>query len=279
MAQKLLLQIAIAVLVTPGPLRACCEAKKDTIQCKKKSTKTEAVEQILGKLRKATERLKSYKADVEYLFRQPIFESQTLRKGILYYAKPGDKILLRLNFNTLKQDEQKAQKYIEQYIFDGMWLTHIDYQIQSVKRYQLVDPNELKDANQPVDDFDLLARRFPMVGFSETKNLEKEFEITLITPPTEQSKGPVHLHLVVKPGSIYKDDYTSIDIWIDKKTYLPVKITAVSTEEDIYELNFLKAKVNQRINKKVFDWKIPPGFTVEEVPLKKATPASEAGQG
>ena len=34
---------------------------------------------------------------------------------------------------------------------------------------------------------------------------------------------------LTKDDPVYKDDYTSIDFWIDKKLYLPAKIVAVST--------------------------------------------------
>ena len=84
------------------------------------------------------------------------------------------------------------------------------------------------------------------------------------------------MHLKVKPTSIYKDDYTAIDFWIDKKSHLPAKIVAVSTEEDIYEIKFVKPKVNEKIDKKVFDVKVPNGFGEEIIPLKKKVRGAES---
>jgi outer membrane lipoprotein-sorting protein len=179
----------------------------------------------------------------------------------LYFAKYGEKSRLRINFQTLRQDDEKEQKYIEQYIFDGVWLTHIDEQIKEVKRRQLAESNE------PVDAFELARRNFPLLGFGKTEDLKKEFEIEL-----QAESGPsefIKLHLKVRPESIYKDDYTSIDFWLDKKTNLPAKIVAVSTEEDIYEIRLLDAKVNEKIDEKVFEIKVPEGFGVEIIPLKK----------
>jgi outer membrane lipoprotein-sorting protein len=75
--------------------------------------------------------------------------------------------------------------------------------------------------------------------------------------------------LKVNSDSIYKDDYTAIDFWIDKELGLPSKVVAVSTEEDIYEITFLQPKVNGKIDKKVFDFEIPKGFTIEVIPLKQ----------
>ena len=157
--------------------------------------------------------------------------------------------------------DEKEQKYVEQYIFDGVWLTHIDYQIKQVKLYQQAEPNE------PVDAFELASQNFPIIGFSKVEDLKKEFEIKLVEQQEGEPENFIQLHLKVKPDSIYKDDYTSIDFWIDKKLNLPARIVAVSTEEDIYQIKFLKAKVNKKLNKKVFELKIPKGFTVEKTPL------------
>ncbi|MFZ0033982.1 MAG: hypothetical protein WAK60_03200, partial [Sedimentisphaerales bacterium] len=159
--------------------------------------------------------------------------------------------------------DEEEQKYIEQYIFDGVWLTHIDYQIKEVKRYQKAEPNE------PVDAFELVSENFPIIGFSRVEDLKKEFEIGLVEKQGGEAKDFIQLHLKVKAASIYKDDYTSIDFWVDKELYLPAKIVAVSTEEDIYEIKFLKPAVNRKIDKKIFEFEVPEGFNVEIEALKK----------
>ncbi len=239
----------------------CCT--KDINSQYRETVKPDLVETILKKLKQKTAELKSYQGQIEYLFSQPLLESQTFRKGVLYYQKFDKKSNLRINFQTLKQDDEPEEKYIEQYIFDGTWLTHIDYQLKEVKRYQQAEPNE------PVDAFDLARRNFPIIGFSETEDLKKEFEIKLVGQEETEPSPFIQLHLKVKPDSIYKDDYISIDFWIDKKLYLPAKVVAVSTEEDIYEIKLLKAKVNKKLDKKVFEVKIPKGFGKEIIPLKK----------
>jgi outer membrane lipoprotein-sorting protein len=212
----------------------------------------------LEQLREKTERLESYQARIEHLVEQPFpIESQTLRKGTLYYRKFGKKSKLRINFETLKQDDEKEQKYIEQFIFDGVWLTKIDYQIRQVTRKQLAEPNE------PVDALELAKRNFPIVGFTKVGELKKEFEVRLVEQEKTE-KGPfVKLHLQVKPDSVYKDDYIKIDFWIDKASGLPAKIVALTTEEDIYQIKLLRPRVNKKIDSKVFGFKIPKGFTVD----------------
>jgi len=262
MVKETISSAVFTLLVTAGVCWACASTNHLDIQQPQKDVN--CVEAILEQLSEQTNELQSYETQVEYKFSQPLLESQTLRKGVLYYAKNGEKSRLRINFQTLKQDDEKQQKYIEQFIFDGIWLTHIDYQTKAVKRHQLAEPNK------PMDVFDLAGRNLPIIGFSKVQDLKKDFEINLVKQQGGNVEDFAQLHLKVKPDSAYKDDYTTIDFWIDKKLHLPAKIVAVSTEEDIYEIKFLKPKVNKKIAQKVFDFKIPDGFSMEIEPLKKS---------
>lgn len=224
----------------------------------------EAVESVLERLNHSTQKLKSYQCQIEYEVRQPLFESRSLRKGVLYYQRCGEKSKLRINFNTLKQDDEKEKRYIEEYIFDGIWLTHIDHQLKQVKKRQLAEPND------PAEAFDLVSQDFPIIGFTKVEDLRKEFEIELVEQKQGKASTTTQLHLKVKPGSLYKDDYTAINFWIDKKLSLPAKIVARSTEEDIYEMKLVKPRINEKLAKKVFTIKIGKGFGEPEIiPLRK----------
>jgi outer membrane lipoprotein-sorting protein len=257
MDKKIITKIAFILLLMVGICWAGgCTANSAGSQVEKETC---PVDVVLKQLNQKTAELKSYQGQIEYRFIQPLFESETLRKGVLYYARFGKKSKLRINFETRKQDDEEEEKYIEHYIFDGIWLTYVDYQSEQVKRYQQAEPNE------PVDAFDLVSQNFPIIGFSKIEDLKKQFEIKLV----KQKKGKAQLHLKVKADSIYKDDYTSIDLWVDKKSHLPAAIRAISTEEDFCAIKLLKPKINKAIDKKVFEVKIPKGFGVEIIPLKK----------
>ena len=242
--------------------------------CKSNESDPNAVQTILKQLKEKTEQLQSYQGKVEYLFNQPLLESKTLKKGAIYYAKYGTESRLRINFETLKQDDEEEQKYAEQFIFDGIWLTHLDYKIENAERWQITEPNK------PVDAFELAGRSLPIIGFTKVEDLHKHFEMTLVDPnakkpqstsATEKDTGEfIHLHFKTKPDSAYKNDYTSIDLWIDKKLNLPAKIVTVSTEEDISEIKLLKTVVNKEIDRKTFEFEIPKSFGEPQVtPLRK----------
>jgi len=247
--------------------------------------KDDPLNTVLERLNKTTSELKSYQSRIEYNFHQPLLESESLRKGVLYYARSDGKSALSVNFNTLKQDDEKEQKYIEQYIvldgallthtnqeLKGIWLAHLDHQIKEVKYYQLAEPN---DPNKSTDVFELAGRNLPMLGFSKTEDLKKQFEVKLVEKKKDEAEDFIQVHLKVKPNSIYKDDYVSIDFWIDQRLGLPAKIVAVKSEPgppfgDIEEIKFLKPKVNKNVDKKVFEFKIPRDFGEPEVfPLER----------
>jgi outer membrane lipoprotein-sorting protein len=260
----LLLAITVACCAGGLPDRPRRELTDVNSSLRSKTTAEDgSLDAILKQLNQKTAELKSYQCRIEYLFSQPLFESQTLRTGRLYYQKAGRESKLRMNFQTLKQDDADQQKYIEHYFFDGVWLTHIDYQTKTVKRYQMAEPNK------PADAFDLASKNFPIIGFTKIEDLKEQFVINLIEQNPGEPNDFLRLHLIVKPDSIYRNDYASVEFWIDKKLYLPAKIIAVSTEGDIYQLTFFDAKVNEKIDKELFEFKIPEGFDKEIIPLKK----------
>jgi len=223
-----------------------------------------AIEKILKDLGKKTAKLTSYKGKIKYIFRQPLLDSRTVREGMIYYHKSEKTSMLRINFTSLKQDDEPKQKYREYYIFDGVWLTRIDYQVKSVQKRQMTEPN------QPEDAFELARRHFPIIGFGKNEQLKKQFEIKLLPREKKGDTELIHLHLKVKPESIYTEDYKSLDFWIDTSHGLAVKTIAYTTEQDVYEICFSDAVINKKLDTDVFNYKVPESFGEPEViPLKK----------
>ncbi len=259
--------VAAFLLAIPGTVWSGGAPKNQTAPCcSTRAQDANEVEGVLQSLQQKAAELKSYQARVDYLVRQPLLESQQRRKGALYYRKSDDRSNLRIDFQTLQQDDEKEQKYVEQFLFDGVWLWHVDYQTERVEQRQLAEPNE------PIDAFALASRHIPVVGFSKVDDLREQFDVELI-PESQGPASPLqHLRLKVKPDSVYKDDYVTIDFWIDRKVGLPIKVVAVNTEDDIHEIRLLEPKVNVAIDRKVFQIDVPRGFSPEVIPLDKKPP-------
>lgn len=252
----------------------CCQANSKTetrepdivqILPKKNSPEQSKLETVLEKLNNATGKLTSLEAKIEYLFIQDpeMLDSRTLQKGDIYYARDDDGSRLRVNFKTRQQDDDKQQAYREEFIFDGVWLTRIDYKLEKIDYYQRAP------ADEPLDVFEFISHNFPMVGFTNTEKLGKDFDIELIDDNTSKYKDLTQLHLDVKKGSIYEKDYKDIDFWIDKEAFLPIRMTARSTEDDVHDINFLEIKINKKLKNSVFNVETPKHFSENRVSLKK----------
>ncbi len=224
-----------------------------------------SLEGVLAMLDKQVTDLSSYHCKLDYIYKQPLLESQTRRTGTLSYAKFGDRSFLRIDFNTLQYDEEPVQEHTEQFFFDGVWGTYIDYQSHSVQRQQIAEPNA------PMDAFVLVSRRVPVVGFSKIEELRQQFKVELLPESTSPTSPYYQLHLETRPESPYREEYVTIDVEINKQQKLPSKIVAVTTEGDIHEIKLLDATINQPIDRARFNFEIPSDFSLETVPLRHTT--------
>jgi outer membrane lipoprotein-sorting protein len=236
------------------------------------------VDKILNSLQDKAVELKSYQVNMDYVFRQPVLDSRQRRTGVLYYAKSDEKAPakatsrpksnLRIDFRTLQQDEEKERKYLQQYFFDGVWLRDTDPQLQTTTKRQLADEDK------PLDALALAGKQLPVLGFVQVPDLRKQYEITLVPEPAGQSARGPHLHLKAKPDSVHKNDYVTIDLWIDGKIGLPVQVQAVTTEQEIYEIKLTDPKVNTPLDPKLFQADIPRNFSEQVYPLDKNAPGT-----
>ena len=289
MRKKTIIREAFALLLAAG---ACWgSGHAESPRAHKKPVRVDPVDAVLEQLNKKTRELTSYQCRIEKKSIQALLDSQATRKGVLYYMRSGGKSALRMNFETLQQEDEKERKAVEQYIvLDGAWLTHrdhefkgiwlvqIDYRMEEVKYYQLTEPAE---PNKPTDVFELASKNLPMLGFTKTEELKKQFEVELVGQKKTDAKDFTQVRLKVKPNSLYKDDFLSIDFWIDKKVGLPAKVRATKTEPgDIEEIKFLQPKVNKGIDREVFEFKIPKRFGEPEIkPLPKKGEQGQHGSG
>lgn len=218
------------------------------------------VHQVLERIQKAAQGLRSYQCRVDYGVRQPLLESETWRVGDMAYLRQPGGSRLRVNFETLRQDQDPPRPHLEQFLFDGVWLTQVDHTVKSVTKRQMADPNK------PVDAFDLASRDLPILGFTGAEDLGRDFEVQILAPGSEQ-KTPrvIQLSLKARPESRFHKTYRTITFGVDPELWLPARVEAESAEGDIHLISFSRARVNQRIDEAVFDLKIPREFGPPEI--------------
>jgi hypothetical protein len=243
---------------TAGALCPCAEDPNDSPAA--------AIQTILDQMHQTAQTVQTLQADLTYLFVQDpeLLDAKTLRQGKLFYVQGsrGARSHLRISFETVQQDEEPPQPRLEHYLFDGVWLTKIDMSLETVDRYQKAP------ADKPVGVFEFISHNFPMVGFTDPKTLQNEFEI-VPSPVPQDPNQPQHLSLKVRPGSRYKEDYTEMEVWIDRKIWLPVRLTAKSVQGDFYDLKWTNIRMNEKIAENVFQIETPSNFRQNSHPLEQ----------
>lgn len=237
----------------PESVKKVCEEKK-----------TETVEEKIDELAKSSEGIKSYQAEIVSVFKQPLLEAQTVRKGMMYYTRDANSSALRINFFTRQDDEEEPEEDIQQYFFDGVWLSRINFTTKHIEKRQMAREEHAVDA------MNLVSENFPLVGFSDTDKLEEDFIIEQASNSDSNSVGnsSEKIHLIPRKNGRYYDEYQYIDFLVDKNSKLPVLVESLTSEEDIYELSFLNTRINEKIDPNVFFLSMPKDFSIEVIKLE-----------
>jgi outer membrane lipoprotein-sorting protein len=205
----------------------------------------------LQKLNQSVKNIKNLSAAIEYIHSQPLFDTQTVRSGKLFYVKDANNSTLRINFLTIKQDDSANQKYREDYVFDGLKLTKIDYQSKSIATEQLG-----KDA--PIEPFELVQDYFPIIGFSKPDELRQQFEIKL-QQKTDKQKF-ITLILIPKENSGFFKIYKQVEVKIDSKSFLPFDFSGLTLEDEMITIKLSQMDTSTAVKRKVFDIVLPDDF-------------------
>jgi hypothetical protein len=198
----------------------------------------------IEKLNSAVGKLKQLTAQIEYTHAQPLFETQTVRTGRLFYVKDTNFTALRINFLTIKQDVSEKQNYREDYIFDGRKITKIDYQGKSATTEQIA-----KD--KLIEPFELVQEYFPIIGLAKPDEMTGQFNITV-------SKNT--MQLIPKENSKFFKIYKQIDIVINPANFLPFDFTAQTSDDEKITIKLTQIDISKAAEKTVFDVIIPADF-------------------
>ncbi|MCE5187099.1 MAG: hypothetical protein LLF76_13335 [Planctomycetaceae bacterium] len=222
-----------------------------------------ALDDVLASMHTATQKLTSAQTDIFYLtIEDPdLLATNILRTGVLYYLKDDQRSHLRIHFNNLKQDDFEPEERPEDYLFDGVWLTRIDYKLKQIDAFQQAPEDK------PADVFELIRQNFPLVGFSDIKTLNKDFTISLAHSAQDPCDS-IHLLLTTNPQSPFAKEYAKIDFWINNSSFLPARILAYSVQGDLHDIRFSNLQINKNLEKAVFTIEKPSGFRENREPLK-----------
>jgi outer membrane lipoprotein-sorting protein len=218
-----------------------------------------AARKVLDELEKAGETYQTISSDIDYqVYMSEVGDMET-RTGSVIYRK-GDAnatARFRIQFNTLRQGEDAKVKPREdkvEYAFDGTWLNVAKHSIKQMTRYQVAAPGErvelLKIGKGP----------FPLPFGQKADDVVRHFEVTLVPPKQTDPKDTDHLRLITREGSRKEINFRSLEMWVDRKTPLPVRIISADRKDNITTVDFKNVKTNVQVKDDTFHILPPVGW-------------------
>lgn len=203
------------------------------------------------------------KLTYKYVTGPPVEDTMTKLGRLLFKrALPGQTNSMFLIEFDKRIADGAQMKRIEKFAFDGEWLTEFNETSRSVTRRQIVRQGER------IDPFKLGSGPFPMPFGQKRDEILHEFDVTRQKPELEDLPGTTHLHCVPRPGTQLSQKYSRVEIYIDRKIELPIRIVSESKKDgsrievDFKEIDISAAPAGSR-----FTIKCPDGFQEQFEPL------------
>jgi len=188
-------------------------------------TPDSSVDDVLDALRDRGQDLKDFVAKVRLTATDETSGDSTTRIGQLVYQKKADEnARIRITFTQLKQGDRITAKK-QEYLLDKGHFIDRDYQKQLEVNRQVTRPG------QKLDLFKLGEGPFPLPLGQDKAEVHKAFEVTKAAPAKNDPANSVHLVLTPKPDTKLARKFKTIDVWVDLKTHMPVRIATIDTQE------------------------------------------------
>ena len=148
----------------------------------------------------------------------------------------------------------RVRERLEHYVYANGVLSDYDHEARKLTRRQLVQDGELRDPLR------LGEGPIPIPIGQRKADILKSFTVhPAPDPPAGLVKDPSTvegLHLVPRPGTLLaeKDRLTFIDLWIDRKTKVPVAVAMQEADGDRISARFFKPRLNAGIDEADQTW-------------------------
>jgi outer membrane lipoprotein-sorting protein len=222
-----------------------------------------SIDATLDRLDRLGKSLKDFSADVTLTETDQTSGAEVTRNGrVLYQALGEGDARIHVTFLTRTEDDRRYDEKIEYVLKDGIF-TDRNYDTKTEVRRQVLKPGEkanlLKLGDVP----------FPLPIGQDKAVVHRLFEVTRIPPAADEPKDSIHLRLVPKPDTRLKDQFATIDVWVDTQTSFPTRIDAVDSNHTSQQQTVLK-NVKTNTGLKDADFDLPPvqGWNVRTEELK-----------
>lgn len=192
-----------------------------------------AVDALLDDLEKAAEGLRDFEARIAYHKLDAALDRREIRAGRIVYQVREDgtkRFAVLFDTVTIGRSQRDVKKH---YVFDGSWLAEIDHEQKMFIKRQVVEPGKR------MDPLKLGEGPFPLPIGQPRAEVLARFDVSEASVPDEiplklLDKAKVRgIRLVPKPGTPEAEEYTSVDVFYDTETLLPVGVDALAARDAV----------------------------------------------
>ena len=187
-------------------------------------SESSSVDDILDALDARGRNLREFVADVALAEIDDATKFDMVRTGKVLFQKQKDDDRIRVNFVD-KAEGRFAKNEKVEYLLDDGWLIDRDYQRSVEVKRQVLRPGEkanlLKLGEGP----------FPLPIGQPKAEVHKEFEVTKSPAGADAPKGTVHVTLKPREGTRLARKFHVIEVWVDPKLNMPVRIEVLDVNE------------------------------------------------
>jgi hypothetical protein len=220
------------------------------------------VDKILDRLEVKGEAIKglSCKLVYKYVTVFPVEDAQ-IKEGNLLFARDAPNSKFLIHFEKLIADGVVIPRD-EYFLFDGEWFVERNDKARTVIRRQVVRKGER------IDPFKLGEGPFPLPFGQNRADILRNFKVTLVAFELGDPRNSHHLRCVPLPDSELASKYSRVDMFIDRRVELPVRIvTRRVADGNRIEVDFREIDADEAPAKSRFRIEVPAGFEVREEPL------------
>ena len=185
---------------------------------------TSSVDEVLDALDARGRNLQEFVADVRLKEIDEATQLESERTGRVWYQKQGDDDRIRVVFDQKLEGRFVKPEKVE-YLLDDGWLLDRDYRRTVQVKRQVLRPGE------KINLLKLGEGPFPLPIGQPKDQVHKEFEVTKGGLVEGDPKGTVHVTLKPRKGTRLAEKFNVIDVWVDPKTNMPVRIEALDVNE------------------------------------------------
>jgi hypothetical protein len=211
------------------------------------------VDQALDALDQRGQDLRSFTAKVSLKEQDADTMLGSVRTGQVWYQQraPGD-ARMRVTFDEKSDvDGKKITRERIEYMLDQGWLDDRDYQKKIQVKRQILRPGE------HVNLLKLGEGPFPLPIGQKKEEVRKLFKVEKVKLERGDPTGTVHLVLTPIPKTQFAGKFSSIDVWMDPKSHMPVRIDTADPKGKIIRSTQLdNVSINPPLADKDFD--LPP---------------------